>query len=369
MGRAPTRNRNLPAGMRARHRGAKTYYFLDTGARPRREIPLGQDYVAAVQKWAELTVSGVSTGDLITFRHVAERYLREELPKKEPATRALYLRQLANLYKIFDDPPSPLDSIEPVHIRQYRDWRVKTTLASKKAKNVELVAAGRAPVVITNKEGEVPANREKALFSAIFNFAREKGLTTKPNPCAGIKSFKEDGRDIYIDDDVYAAVWEAAEPHLRDVLDVAYLTGQRPADVRKMTLADTKGGAIPVKQNKGKKKLRVAIEGELAVVLQRIKDRKHNSLLLFNNEAGQPVTEYELRGAFDRARNVAATSHPELEKKIREYQIRDLRAKAGTDTEESSGMEAAQNQLGHSTSKMTAHYVRNRLGKLVKPTK
>lgn len=369
MGRVPTRNRNLPAGMRARHRGKKTYYFLDIGAKPRREIALGQDYVAAVQKWAELTVSASTPGNLVTFRHVAERYQREVLPKKAAATQELNLRELANLYKFFDDPPCPLDSIEPVHIRQYRDWRVLTTLEKKKTKNTERIAAGREPLKITNKEGEVPANREKALFSHIFNFAREKGLTAKPNPCAGIKGFKEDGRDVYIDDDVYAAVWNVAEPHLRDVLDVAYLTGQRPADVRKMTLADTKGGAIPVKQNKGKTKLRVAIEGELARVIQRIKDRKHNSLRLFNNPDGQPLSQYELRGAFDRARDAAVLAHPELVVKIREYQIRDLRAKAGTDTEESSGMQAAQNQLGHSTSKMTAHYVRNRLGKLVKPTK
>ena len=73
--------------MRARHRGDKTYYYLDTGAKPRKEIPLGRDYVLAIQKWAELTVSGDKAGALVTFRHVAERYQREVLPGKAPATR------------------------------------------------------------------------------------------------------------------------------------------------------------------------------------------------------------------------------------------------------------------------------------------
>ena len=55
MGRKATRWANLPPGMRARPRGAKVFYYLDTGGKPRVEIALGSDYVAAVKKWADLT--------------------------------------------------------------------------------------------------------------------------------------------------------------------------------------------------------------------------------------------------------------------------------------------------------------------------
>src|SRR5260364_166897 len=57
MGRKPSRNKNLPQGMRARHRTSGTYYYLDTSGTPRREIALGSDYALAVKKWAELTVN------------------------------------------------------------------------------------------------------------------------------------------------------------------------------------------------------------------------------------------------------------------------------------------------------------------------
>lgn len=340
MGRIATRNRNLPAGMRARHRGEKTYYFLDTGAKPRREIPLGQDYVIAVQKWAELTVSG-TPGALITFRAAAERYQREVIPTKAPETQKDNLRELANLYKFFDEPPVTLDEIEPIHVRQYLDWR---------------------------KAAPVRANREKALFSHIFNFARERGLTDKANPCAGIKGYKETGRDAYIDDATYRAVWEAAEQHLRDAMDLAYLTGQRPADVRKMSQSDIASGAVSVRQNKGGKLLRVSVEGEFAAVIERINARKVSGFTLAAKD-GQKLTKAMLRGAFDRARLEAIKAHPALADKIKAFQFRDLRAKAGTDTEELRGMAAAKDQLGHSTETMTAHYVRHRRGKLVKPTK
>lgn len=342
MGRKPSKNFNLPAGLRARHRPSGIHYYLDTGAKPRKEISLGKDYVLAVQKWAELTSSTAPARDLITFRYVAERYQREVMPNKALSTQKDNLRELNQLYKFFDDPPAPLDNIEPINIRQYLDWR---------------------------KAAKVRANREKALFSHIWNFAREKGLTNKPNPCAGIKGFKEEGRDTYIDDDVLKAVWDAAEVPLRDALDLAYLTGQRPADVLKLSRADIKEGALWIEQNKTGKKLRIAIEGELADVIQRISSRKVMSLKLVNTRQGYPMTAVTLRSAFDRARDAAKLTYPALANKIAEFQFRDLRAKAGTDKEESSGINAAQDQLGHTTQQMTAHYVRQRRGKLVKPTR
>ena len=60
---------------------------------------------------------------------------------------------------------------------------------------------------------------------------------------------------------------------------------------------------------------------------------------------------------------------PKIEAEIRNFQFRDLRTKGGTDTEEESGIDAAQTQLGHSTATMTPQYVRHHRGKLVKSTK
>jgi integrase len=369
MGRTPTRNKYLPPGMRARHRGSKTYYFLDTGAKPRKEIPLGQDYVEAVQKWGVLTSSSEAAGIKATFRHVAERYQRDVLPTKAAGTQEINLRELSSLYKFFDAPPVALEEIEPVNVRRYLDWRAESALAEAKAKNAERAKCGKPEKKITGREGQVPANREKALLSHIWNYARGKGLTEKANPCAGIKGFPELGRDTYIDDDILAAVWEVAERPLRDALDLAYLTGQRPADVLKLSRADLRDGAMTVVQNKTGARLRVEVIGEFAAVMARIDARKVSGLTLICDDDGRRMTKAMLRGAFDRARIAAAEARPELSERIAAFQFRDLRAKAGTDTEELRGMAAAKDQLGHSSETMTSHYVRHRLGKLVKPTK
>lgn len=334
MGRRPTRNLNLPAGMRARHRRYRTYYFLDAGARPRKEIALGSDYTEAVKKWAELTKGA---GAEVTFEDVAKRYEVEVIPTKAPRTQQDNRKELVKLREFFNNPtPAPMACIKPATMRQYLDWRT---------------------------DAKSRANREKALFSHMWNFARSKGLTDLPNPCAGIKGYKEAGRDIYVGDDVYRTVWDAAEERLRDAMDLAYLTGQRPADVLKMTRKDIDGEVLKVAQNKTGKRLRVSVEGELQSVIGRINARKVAGITLVN------MTVSELRGAFDRARVAAAEKNPELADDIKKFQFRDLRAKAGTDKEESEGMNAAQDQLGHTTSTMTAQYVRHRRGKLVKPTK
>lgn len=104
-------------------------------------------------------------------------------------------------------------------------------------------------------------------------------------------------------------------------------------------------------------------------VLEQIDKRRVVGIGLINNDDGQQMTKYMLRYAFEAARAKAAADNPGIAKDIMNFQFRDLRAKAGTDKEEISGIEAAQAQLGHTTTAMTARYVRHRRGKLVKPTK
>jgi integrase len=341
MGRKPTVNLNLPPRMRARARGNKVHYYYDAGGKPRKEIPLGNDYALAVKKWTGLQIDQPQPETFLTFRKVAERYVREILPGKAPRTQADNFTELKFLYQFFDNPPALLDSIRPIHVRQYMDWR---------------------------SPSKVRANREKALFSHIWNMARDWGYTDLPNPCAGIKGYSETGRkDIYIEEATYTAVHGAASQPLRDAMDMAYLTGQRPADVLKMTETDIRDGVLHVTQGKTKTKLRIRIEGDLASLIERIMARKTGhkirSLYLIVDDHGQRYTYPMLRAHFDTARQTAGVAKAA-------FQFRDLRAKAATDKTESSGdIRQAQKQLGHTTVTMTEHYVRGRRGEKVGPTK
>lgn len=331
---------NLPPRLRARTRHKNTFYYYDTGGKPRKEIPLGNDYALALKKWAELEINAAPRHvSVITFRYVAERYIKEVIPTKSYATQKGNLLELDKLYEFFDNPPAPLDKIEAIHIRQYMDWRKI-----------------------------IRANREKALFSHIWNKAREWGYTNKENPCAGIKGFKEKGRkNIYIEDEIFDAVYLHASVPLKNAMTLAYLTGQRPSDVLKMSETDIKDNALTVTQNKTDKRIRINIQGELSTLITKLMTRKENHkvrcLNLIVDESGQPVTLRTLQGHFYRARK-AAGINPAA------FQFRDLRGKAGTDKTESSGdIRQAQRQLGHSSITTTEHYIRGRKGEKTTPTK
>lgn len=351
MGRKPTVNFNLPPRMRAREKPGGIYYYYDAGGKPRKEIPLGKNYAVAVRKWAELETDGAPIASaLITLKDVADQYRRDVIPTKASRTQDDNNRELDKLLEFFNNPPLPIDDMKPMHVRMFMDWRTANGTRST-----------------------TRANREKALLSHMWNKAREWGITDKENPCRGVAGFTEDGRDIYIEDNIFNAVYEFADQAMKDALDLAYLTGQRPGDVIAMSSMDIKEGALLIDQGKTNKKLRMSIEGQLATLIKNISERKKafkvHSLALICTSTGRALTYSGLRKRFDKARLQAAKKYPALAHDIGEFQFRDLRAKAGTDKADSGDMRAAQMQLGHSSMKMTEHYVRKRRGDQVKPTK
>lgn len=321
-------------------KNGNVYYYYDTCAKPRKWLPLGANYLEALKKFAEYEKEynaeslAKSMRDATTFKFVANRYLQEVIPAKAPRTQKDNLAELGWLLKFFDNPPAPIDSIKPVHIREYLDWR---------------------------KDAPRRANAEKSLFSHIFNKAREWGYTEQENPCTGVKGYKKSHRDVYVTDNVFWEVYQHAEEHIQYMMIVAYLTGQRVADVLKIQISDFVGDELWIVQNKTQTKVRIQIIGLLKEVIEAIvayrQSATHNNLFTKN---GDVVTYYMLRAGFDRARTRAG-----IEKTS--FQFRDLRAKAATDKDDTIGIEAARTLLGHATQSMTSDYIRNRKGRLVAP--
>lgn len=344
MGRRPNKPGAIPRFRARKQKSGRICYYYDHGIvdGKRREEPLGSDYGLAIKRWAEIEhESQPPAPATLTFRHVAESYMRDVAVHKASRTLADNRREIANLLAFFNDPPAPLDAIQPVNVRQYMTWRTR------------------------NGTGHVRANREKALLSHVWNYARENGYTALPNPCAGVKGFREQGRDAYMEDVEYQRVWKAADVCLRDAMDLAYLTGQRPADTLRMTDMDVRDGYLYVRQGKTGTRLRIEVTGELANVLVRIRERKKAykvfSTRLVVNEHGRPIGTNAMSRRWKTACTIA---------KVEGIQFRDLRAKAGTDKTDSAGdIRQAQQQLGHASIVMTEHYVRKRKGTKVTPTR
>lgn len=320
----------------------KTYYYYDTCGKPRKWLALGSNYLDALRSYAEYERE-YNQPDLdnrinavVTFKFVADRYLKEVVPSKAPSTQDCNLKSLKHLLAFFNDPPAPLNSIMPNHIRDYLNYR---------------------------SNAKVRANRERALFSHIFNKAREWGYTDRENPCHGVRGNTESGRDVYVTDDLFWKVYEKAADHIQFAMMLAYFTGQRVADVLKIKLTDIADGCIWIKQNKTQTRLRISIVGQLAdlvetlVTSRNLQNAKHGYLI---SHKSAPMTYEILRYGMDKARRLAGVPKEN-------FQFRDLRAKAATDKDEQAGLDDAKNLLGHKNSSMTTEYVRNRIGKKVEP--
>ena len=88
--------------------------------------------------------------------------------------------------------------------------------------------------------------------------------------CIRDRGYTEEGRDVYVEDNIYDAIYQVASQPLKDALDLAYLTGQRPADVIAMSEADIQDKILLVQQGKTNAKLRISVTGELKSLLERI---------------------------------------------------------------------------------------------------
>lgn len=319
MGRPKTKNLDLPPRLSPRKLKTKTLYYYCAG---QGRIPLGSDLNEARTKWAEYENGGTAAA---TYLAVAARFEAEYLPHLSVVTQKQYkgaLKELAFGFEKF-----AFDQIEPSHVRNYLDLRTK----------------------------KMSANREIAVLSIMWNFARSKGITKLSNPCMGIKRHTQHARSRYVREEEYQKAWDAAPEWLRDAMDLALLTGQRPSDVLKMKRQDVYEGALWVKQGKTGTRLRIMVKGELKDVLARIQNRQKGieSFYLISDNKGQPINIWRLDKAFAKIRGG-------------DWQFRDLRAKTVTDETD---LRTASQRAGHADEMITAKVYRRVKGNLVDPLK
>ncbi|WP_137279552.1 tyrosine-type recombinase/integrase [Pseudomonas rhizoryzae] len=348
-------NRDLPPRMIRRIRKFKGgrvwvayYYTQSLGGGKQREIPLGTDLDEARAEWARLERTAAPK-IIRLLGAVFDRYEREIIPTKAPRTQRDNLLSLKQLRAAFAD--APIDAVTPHVIAQYRDKRT----------------------------AKVRANREISLLSHIYNIAREWGITNIENPCKGVRKNKETPRDYYARDEVWDAVYAQACVELRDAMDLAYLTAQRPSDVLIARAAEIQDGFLLIAQGKTSKKLRIRLSAgkaptALGVLVEKLleqrKERRVIGPYLITTPDGRRVTSSMLRIRFDEARVVAAAAALEsldetLAAAIRQFQFRDIRPKAASEIED---LGRASKLLGHTDKRITETVYRH-VGEVVDPTR
>lgn len=200
------------------------------------------------------------------------------------------------------------------------------------------------------------ANNEYSLFGHIWKYARQWGYTKLPNPAESANKFPISKRKQYIEDGIFKLVYQYADQNMKDLMDLAYLTGQRPIDLAKIETSHIFDGYLHIVQQKTDAKLRLELVGPLAEIIER--RLKTPSAYLFQTKKGEKLTAVKIGKWFTYLREKIIKQHPELKEQILAFQFRDLRAKSGTDKAIEQGKEAARQQLGHTTVRMTKTYIR-----------
>ena len=168
-----------------------------------------------------------------------------------------------------------------------------------------------------------PANREVALLSSIYSHAMRWGWCAR-NPSTGVRKHSEKPRERYIEDWELDQLREAASPQFRCIIDLAYLTAMRKADILKIKLSDIRADVLHVQQGKtGKRQVfeKTPTLDNLLGKIRRLR-RRVGSLSLFCTRTGQT---YSVNGFNSIWRRLVQRSG------LEDVHFHDIRAKSLTD--------------------------------------
>jgi len=188
------------------------------------------------------------------------------------------LQEVKVLRDVFGDMAP--DKVDPVKVYQFLDRRGK-------------VAPTRA-------------NREKALLSHVFTKAIRWGVV-KENPCRDVESLPSTKRDRYITHEEFNNVKSIADENMKNILDFAYLTGLRQADILKVKLEDISADGIYVHVSKTKNKLRIIWSERLKALVDRAIElaQSKNAEYLFSNDQGRKYASSGFQSNFQKLQRKA----------------------------------------------------------------
>lgn len=283
-----------------------TYYFYDMRPDGKPDVPLGTDFDEAVKKWRELHERAPRIAG--TLEEAFSAWEADVLPTyASKETKRGYAKNLRTLRPAFCD--ATWDSIDLPSLKAY----------------------------LRARSGKTQANREMALLSLIWNWARGEGMTALPWPAAGMERSRwknaEKPREFEVTPELFAAVYKHADQLLRDCMDIASATAMRLTDVRSVLLPA--GDTLRLKASKTGKKadFDMRLSAVLPELLERRRAVKASHLMLLSTHTGRPVSAGMLRTRWDDAREVAAVAaeaagQADLATQLRAMYLRDMRKMA-----------------------------------------
>jgi len=273
--------------------------------------------------------------------------------KSEDSFEKLFLQWLENhsrphkrsweedikLYRIFIEPVFGKQKISQVTSDRVRQWHYNIT-QQKKQRGIGFVS-------------EATANRCLALLSVVFNQMRPES----PNPCKGVKKFREQSRDRFLLPDELRRFFEALEhpdthSDLQDYLLISIFTGARRSNVLAMKWSDIdkerEVWTISPEESKNSQRLTIPLLPQVTEILKR---RRKDSSSMFVFPSNSASGHYqEPKKAWNTLLKRAG---------IENVRIHDLRRTMGSyQTMTGASTTIVGKTLGHKSQQSTAVYAR-----------
>ena len=194
------------------------------------------------------------------------------------------------------------------------------------------------------------ANRCLSVLRGVLDYALDLELV-EDNAARAVQRLPQRPRDRLITPEEYAAIYAAAVPRLRVVMDLCYLTGQRIGDVLAIRHEHIHAdGSIEFKQQKTGQRL-VVHNPELPAVIARARQLrgKITSAWLVQGKRGRPADYKAIRDQWDAARKRA---------NVENVNLHDIRAMSITAAKRQGEDPTA--LAGHRHAGTTVRYLRDR---------
>lgn len=310
-------------------------YAYDNRGTGKPDEALGNDYAAALRKWDE--IHNLRPRIVGTLEQAFRQWETDVLTGyKSAETRTGYTRDL-KMMRAFFGPQT---------------WEALTLPILK--------------AYLKKRTAKTRGNRELALLSVIWNYARGEGMTAAVWPAHGMERSKwknrEAAREIDVSDAIFDAIHKHATAELRDALDLASATGLRVKDVVKAQITDQRGEHLELQAGKTGKRIKFDLAHSviLPALLERRKENKALHLFLLTKPSGAQVTLRSLQRSFGIARALAAMEVPEASG----VWLRDMRKRAA---QLAGGLTEASKLLQHSSEAVTRKHYRQ--GDNVRPVR
>ena len=180
------------------------------------------------------------------------------------------------------------------------------------------------------RQAPIAANREWSLMTQVFKFGIKWGVCEE-NPCVGLMRNKERPRTRYIEHEEFLGVLGIAPPYIQCVMWLAYLTALRPDDLLGLTRQNLTEEGIAITTHKTGRQMVFEWTDDLRAVVKRTQQLPSvvSSIYVLPRPDGQRYAPSGFRSIWGRLM-IRALKAGVLQER---FQFRDIRAKAGSDSE------------------------------------